>query len=445
VADKKFFFKQNPKSSAALVTLIVHIVFAVVAVSFVASEYILKEEQKFEAKPVERPKMTLKKLQVPVEVKKQQKPKLRKRIVVKPKINQPVPDIRMPEITGVKGGMGSGSGSQLGGAQGLGFSMPEFNIFGIRGKGEKIYFVLDATRAMMLDEIGGVRAYTIIKAEILRVISELPSTALFNVAVFDDFSTHQLFTTLKPATEAHAAAAEDWLLPLNEAFDGMEEGDWGADTLGHQKHELAESMHYGVFQDPDYWYKGSMEAMKQQADTVFVFTTWWGNQRHAISERDEAWFNTAAGKRWNACYQKALVLLDKENAERAARGEPPRSIRREHAWDMNVAYFPDIERPPEPEFYFYTPADYIKTFLAVRNEFKSAAAPLKSGVSRKSNKIDFSYNVVRFAKVNAEFNDYIDGRTERNFDELTRKCKGDYRSIAGLKMIQSSVKRPDQY
>ena len=141
MADKKFFFKQNPKSSAALVTLIVHLVFVVVAVSFVASEYILKEEQKFEAKPVERPKMTLKKLQVPVEVKKQQKPKLRKRIVVKPKINQPVPDIRMPEITGVKGGMGSGSGSQLGARKGSVFRCRSliFLVFAARARKYILY------------------------------------------------------------------------------------------------------------------------------------------------------------------------------------------------------------------------------------------------------------------------------------------------------------------
>ena len=66
--------------------------------------------------------MQLKKLQVPVNIKKKkiQKPKLRKRIVVKPKLNQTIPDIKMPEISGVKGGLGNASGGLGGGAGGLG-------------------------------------------------------------------------------------------------------------------------------------------------------------------------------------------------------------------------------------------------------------------------------------------------------------------------------------
>jgi hypothetical protein len=138
---KKRFFEKHAKSSAALVSLGIHAVLIVVALSFVAVTVITKEEQAFEAKPVKRPKMALKKLQVPVNIrkKKTRKPKLRKRIVVQPKMNQSMPDIKLPEISGVKGGLGDGMAGGLGGAGGIGFSMPEIKLFGIKSKGEKVF------------------------------------------------------------------------------------------------------------------------------------------------------------------------------------------------------------------------------------------------------------------------------------------------------------------
>jgi hypothetical protein len=66
---KKRFFEQHAKSSAAMISLGIHAVLIVVALSFVAVTVITKEEQVFEAKPVKRPKMALKKLQVPINIK----------------------------------------------------------------------------------------------------------------------------------------------------------------------------------------------------------------------------------------------------------------------------------------------------------------------------------------------------------------------------------------
>ncbi|VGO12513.1 hypothetical protein PDESU_01066 [Pontiella desulfatans] len=156
MARKKQFFANHAKSSAALVSLGIHAVLIVVALSFVAVTVITKDEQNFKAAEVKRPKMQLKRLQVPVNVKKKkvQKPKLRKRIVVAPKLNKTMPDIKMPEVTGVKGGIGGAGGGGLGGAASLGFSMPQFEIFGIKGKGEKVFLMLDSSYEMMYDEMG---------------------------------------------------------------------------------------------------------------------------------------------------------------------------------------------------------------------------------------------------------------------------------------------------
>ncbi len=123
--EKKRFFANHSKSSALVVSLAIHAVLLVVAISFVAVKVIIKEEPDFVAKKVKRPKMPPKKLQVPVDVKKRKpKPRLRKRIVSKPKN---FTDIKMPEITGVKGGLGNMGGDGLGS---LGFDLDIGDLFG---------------------------------------------------------------------------------------------------------------------------------------------------------------------------------------------------------------------------------------------------------------------------------------------------------------------------
>ncbi len=122
---KKRFFANHSKSSALVVSLAIHAVLLVVAISFVAVKVIIKPEPDFVAKKVKRPKMPPKKLQVPVDVKKRKpKPRLRKRIVSKPKN---FTDIKMPEITGVKGGLGNMGGDGLGS---LGFDLDIGDLFG---------------------------------------------------------------------------------------------------------------------------------------------------------------------------------------------------------------------------------------------------------------------------------------------------------------------------
>ena len=55
--EKKFFTK-HAKSSAALVSLGIHAVLIVVALSFVAVTVIQKEDKKFEAPKIKRPRPT---------------------------------------------------------------------------------------------------------------------------------------------------------------------------------------------------------------------------------------------------------------------------------------------------------------------------------------------------------------------------------------------------
>ncbi len=129
---KKRFFLSHKKSSALVVSVAIHAFFIIIAITFVAVTVYVKPEQIFVTENVKRPKMNLRKLQVPVkEDKRTQAPKLRHNIVAKPKLKDVA--IKMPEVIGVPGGT-YGAGQGLGGL-GFGFDM---DLFGSsRGTGNE--------------------------------------------------------------------------------------------------------------------------------------------------------------------------------------------------------------------------------------------------------------------------------------------------------------------
>ncbi|VGO22780.1 YfbK domain-containing protein [Pontiella sulfatireligans] len=82
----------------------------------------------------ESPKIAMKKLRVPVNVKKSPamaKPKLRKRVVAKGTSGITVPDIEMPAVAGIKGGLGYLDDSSA--VARFGFSLPQDALFGDDG------------------------------------------------------------------------------------------------------------------------------------------------------------------------------------------------------------------------------------------------------------------------------------------------------------------------
>ena len=437
---KKAFFTKHAKSSAALVSLGIHAVLIVIALSFVAVTVIQKEDKKFEAKPVNRPKMALKKLQVPVNIKKKkmQKPKLRKRIVVQPKMNTSMPDIKMPEISGVKGGLGGGAAGGLGGVGSLGFSMPEFELFGVKGRGEKICIILDSSAEMMYDEVGGIPAYTIIKEELVKILEGIPSTALVNVSVYNVWHSYTRFPQMVPATPANVALIEDWIQPLNAVRPGMGAKEYGPGTLGEGGIKLEDDFSTEKLREQRHWYRPAMLAMSQQADTVFVLTCSWGAhwQDEGVQDNSE-WNKSAAGKRYWAAYERGKEMLEEENRKRAAKGDPPRVLGGRNA--IMGAYFPDMPGPPRTvERYAYTPQDLADAMQEIRQTHKPDKVLAKSGLRKKKSQDRCSFNVVHFRKVGES-----GGTDELRLKGLTKLNRGDYQSIAGLEAIKSSVATVD--
>ena len=154
------FLSQHKKSSAVMISFSIHLIIVLIALSFVAFTVIEKKERVFEAPPNKRPAMKLKKLKVPVDLKKSQKKKvdLKKRIVAKPKIDPKFNDIIMPDIVGDKGTSGYGSGGN-GISESLGFNFAIPDLFGSNQKGAGNDFIgyfydLKQNKKGELSEIG---------------------------------------------------------------------------------------------------------------------------------------------------------------------------------------------------------------------------------------------------------------------------------------------------
>ncbi len=307
---KKAFFAKHAKSSAALVSLGIHALIILVAVTFVAFKVIVKEEKVFVAKEAKRPKMKLKKLQVPIKMEKRKKQtaKLRKRVVAK-KTRRTTMNIALPEITGVLGGMGAMNvAGGLGGD--IGFQMPEINFFGVKKKSEKVVFIVLAgpasTGAADRRQYPKSRmCFYTLRARLNDMVQNLPEYALFNAAFFMESLTTPFSTNMLLATEENKEMLVDWgstvnPLELEETYSSgnVYEGFWErylkldwyeGDVMTEdippvfpkwvynytpgpqiQKHYTGELRDAKTFV---HWNRAACFALEQKPDTIFILTT----------------------------------------------------------------------------------------------------------------------------------------------------------------------------
>ncbi|MDF7797911.1 hypothetical protein P4C99_00450 [Pontiellaceae bacterium B1224] len=438
---KKRFFAKHTKSSAALVTLALHALFIVLGLSFVVMSTINEAEPRFINPPVKaRENVPLRKLRPPSNAR---KPKSAQknfaRVPVKVTLEQKVPEIQLPDLQTAKGEIGGSAGTAGDALSTIAFAIPELTIFDVRGKGEKIFLILDADEPMLEDKMGGIPAYTIIKQEMIRIINELPSTAVFNVCVYGRGKAVTLFPNLVSASDSNARKAEEWLRPLNGAEESVRSGRYGIQTLGKGGIEQKQDLRVGRFKtmdgtgDHEYrqdrWFVPAMVAMQQHADTVFLLTNSWGRQQVAreksrnMSAAD--WFQSSEGKRWLERVEKANRLFAEENARRKQAGEPPRVIANGRRGLM-AAYFPGTPGPPSLDYYRFTPEDFQEAFAATR-------AAVSDRLSLRKRKNEFTFNVIQFVPADA------DSGTDARFKKLTRLTRGGYQTVAGLEAIRSYV------
>ena len=166
-----------------------------------------------------------------------------------------------------------------------------YSIFGVRGKGASVYFILDAGPSMMKTSLGGASGYGLKKHALLDSINTLPPSTKFNVAVYSEADTHILFPEMVPATEVNRMTVHEWLKPLNS---NKSNGKHGVETLGEggvknidddvwvapfnvRNHKLDRP-----WEEMNPWFRPAMLAVRAQASSIFLFTSDWATHTYKL-------------------------------------------------------------------------------------------------------------------------------------------------------------------
>jgi len=124
-------------------------------------------------------------------------------------------------------GTGSGNYTGVGTVGGTGVGFVNMSFLGVTNQRvSKVVFIVDVGRDLLDIRKGGFEAFKIIREEIMKLVSRLPSTAEFNVVLYDrdawrEGSIVAFDAKLQPATVTNKQAFFEWLKPVNATSDSV--------------------------------------------------------------------------------------------------------------------------------------------------------------------------------------------------------------------------------
>lgn len=174
--------------------------------------------------------------------------------------------------TGAGLGQGSGGiGTSLGAAGLGGRGFMSLSFLGLANvKAQKVVFVVDVGRSLMDIRKGGFQAFGIIRAEILRLVGNLPPSSAFGVVLFDGSQLTLYADTLQPATARNKEAFFAWMEPVNAKLDALGLASAGGATAWQRTMPPGSGLDAGY--NPSPWLNAVHAALQLRPDTVFVVT-----------------------------------------------------------------------------------------------------------------------------------------------------------------------------
>jgi hypothetical protein len=240
---RKSFYTRITASVPLLVTVIVHVVLIAVAGFFVVSEQILGKKKSFEAANASE-SVVQKKVEHRLQVARKgggsasSSPVSANRIFTTSESALQLPP--MPELPtlgasalagmgfgkgagGVGSGTGYGTGTGTGNSLGSGFMSMSF-LGTTSQRASKIVFVVDVGAGLLDIRKGGFEAFSIIREEMMKLVSRLPPSAEFSVVLYElDGRDRGVNTSLVnpfainllPATSTNKTRFFEWMKPVN--------------------------------------------------------------------------------------------------------------------------------------------------------------------------------------------------------------------------------------
>ncbi len=342
-ARRTGFFSRLKPGAPLFITIIVHVVLGLVAGVIIVQQNAVAKTKTFEASSASA-EPALKQVEHRLQVARRggaagaaQSPVSASRIfsTASNSLQMPAPP-ELPSMGssslggfgGMGGGVGTGQGAGLstglGGASLGSAGFMSMSFLGTTSQSSsRVVFVVDTSAELMDLRKGGFRAFTIIREEIMRLVSRLPPAAQFNVILFSGGaeSLNLFAPELVPATAQNKQDFFDWLKPVNTDYTRL-----GSQTAARQTRwtarTLPDSSGINPLFLPPHWSHGVRAALEQQPDTMFVITSSTGVVYRRASDE------TIAQRR---------AAVEKRRAELERQGIDIRAIETARARSMDIA------------------------------------------------------------------------------------------------------------
>lgn len=428
----------------------IHVIAGFIAGIITVANIVIQDDAQFEEPPTvveEEPPP-----QVKVQIKQQQpKQQQAQRLSMRPVANISVAnvDVNLPNMDQsftVSAGLGGMSGgSLLGGTRGnIGMGLSDVSVFGLKTRAERILFVIDANRQMVTDKKGGLNSYKVIKDEITDMVGNLSAGTLFNVMLQDRSRTMLFKPKLSSAgAEVHQQLIQ-WIAPINS----------DATNVGLEQNRLAQKPRLTALPDEEvhkilpHGWRGNetafmtQYALEQNVDAIFFITGYhrgFETLGRGMNERERATFDRAVAKpdyiKQMAKHKEEVpqmvarvkAEMAKINAERKAKGQPPRVLEQRYgvysnAHELGLKW--TTNRPVHPPTSFevkeHLVSKYFRDLVDKLYEDKGKPVP--------------SVNVVLFLAGDEAF----DKNAKTLLDKYVRFFRGKNRVIRGENEIKSA-------
>lgn len=201
------------------------------------------------------------------------------------------------------------------------------NFFGIKSKGRRVAFLIDAERYMLTDPRGGYPAYQIVKEEIAGMIGKLGLETLFNVILFEGRNVSAFSERLLPATAANKAKIVDWLYPVNREFEKL-----GLQPIRYPIHNLNAEVEPVKNDYLTGYLRAIQYALEIDVDAVFIILSGYRSMETPRTKEEmekllkQMNWTEKDDIAWREAVKKGYDWLAKENAARKAKGIPERVI-----------------------------------------------------------------------------------------------------------------------
>ena len=430
---------------------LVHLVAGLILGGITIVKYVVPDDTEFDEPPPTR----------------EEKPPPDVKVEVKPqpaKQNQPLDNLRMKQVGDisisdidvdlpsmdesftVSSGIGGvGGGALLGVASGrIGLGMSDISVFGLKSRAERVLFVIEAGREMVVDEKGGLNSYRIIKKEILSMVGNLSPGTLFNVMVFENRRAKFFKDELVPSGTEVTEELGEWLKPINEDEDSVDLRAPRAEIDALPGEPVGEALpHYPHRND---FLMISHLALEQPVDAIFMITGYHRGyipvRRRPTESENAEWEKKTSKSR----YQRQLAEHKEEkpemrrrvreklaevNEERRSDGLPPKILSRRHGIYTDVRELELEWETPHPGWqpHYHIDEneveDYFRELVNARFKDKGREKP--------------SFNIILFLAGDEELSD----SAEDGVRDFVRDFRGKHRVIRGLDEIEQARSAAD--